>query len=291
MVYSDHLDASTATQSSADVPNSESVADGEVRSSETPPPLPDNEQPPCADEGNLWTPGYWAWQAGGYYWIPGAWVQPPRVGVLWTPGYWEYIDTVYVFHRGYWAEHIGYYGGINYGFGYFGVGFTGGRWVNSSFAYNRFVSNVDARVIHNTYSESIHHDAVINRASYNRGPGGTTSIITAQERAVAGEKHFPPTTVQRRFSVQAARTPVAMPHMPVSAYQPQHPAEHRDLETMSKPPMVNAPAIVRSRPPVEPYSNRPHELTRAPPTAHAIKPASARPAFSKAPRVMSLPKR
>src|ERR1700685_2559120 len=142
------------------------AVDVEVTANEAPPPLPDSEQPPCPEDGYLWTPGYWAWSAAGYYWVPGTWVQPPRVGVVWTPGYWGVVETVFVFHRGYWATHIGYYGGINYGFGYFGVGFAGGRWLNHSFAYNRAVSNVDARAIRNTYNESV-NTAAINRVSYN----------------------------------------------------------------------------------------------------------------------------
>ena len=81
-----------------------------------PPALPVYEQPPCPVEGYLWTPGYWAYGHHGYYWVPGVWVAPPRVGVLWTPGYWGWNEGVYVFHAGYWGPHIGFYGGVNYGF-------------------------------------------------------------------------------------------------------------------------------------------------------------------------------
>src|SRR6202790_5246980 len=83
----------------------------EVRAAEAPPPLPDYEQPPCPEDGYLWTPGYWAWGGGGYYWVPGTWVQPPRVGVLWTPGYWGFVGGVYAFHVGYWGPHVGFSGG------------------------------------------------------------------------------------------------------------------------------------------------------------------------------------
>ena len=100
----------------------EPAVDVEVQANEAPPPLPDYEQPPCPEDGYMWTPGYWAWGGGGYYWVPGTWVQPPRVGVLWTPGYWGFVGGVYAFHVGYWGPHIGYYGGVNYGFlGYVGV--------------------------------------------------------------------------------------------------------------------------------------------------------------------------
>src|SRR5476649_1423405 len=40
----------------------------EVQANEPPPALPDYEQPPCPEEGYVWTPGYWAFGPGGYYW-------------------------------------------------------------------------------------------------------------------------------------------------------------------------------------------------------------------------------
>jgi hypothetical protein len=299
VVYSDHVDASMAQQSRVEIQSSEPVADIEQRASQLPPPLPDNEQPPCPDEGYLWTPGFWAWNAAGYYWIPGAWVQPPRVGVLWTPGYWEFVDAIYVFHRGYWAEQIGYYGGINYGFGYFGVGFAGGRWVNHSFSYNRAVSNVDARVIHSTYSESVKQNATGNRVSYNGGPGGTTSVMTAREEAGAAEKHLPATAAQRQFSIQAARTPALMPHMPISVYHTERSTDQRNIEAMQNPASLPGAAVAGPRATPPPSVARLHEITHAPPTTRApvqatvarpIKPASTRPVSSKPLSVMPYPK-
>jgi hypothetical protein len=44
---------------------------------------------------------------------------------------------------GYWGPHVGFYGGINYGFGYGGVGFFGGEWRGGAFAYNTAVMNVN----------------------------------------------------------------------------------------------------------------------------------------------------
>ncbi|HEY4972144.1 MAG TPA: YXWGXW repeat-containing protein, partial [Steroidobacteraceae bacterium] len=52
----------------------------EVQANEAPPPLPEYEQPPCPDDGYIWTPGYWHYGAAGYYWVPGTWVEPPQVG-------------------------------------------------------------------------------------------------------------------------------------------------------------------------------------------------------------------
>src|SRR6202451_4698019 len=100
----------------------------EVQATEPPPALPEYEQPPCPEDGFLWTPGYWAFSTGGYYWIPGTWVAPPVVGVLWTPGYWGFVGGAYMFNAGYWGPHVGFYGGGKYGFRYGGVGVGGGGW-------------------------------------------------------------------------------------------------------------------------------------------------------------------
>jgi hypothetical protein len=65
----------------------------DAEADQPPPPLPDYEQPPAPDPDYLWTPGYWAWGYGGYYWVPGGWVAAPYVGALWTPGYWGYVGN------------------------------------------------------------------------------------------------------------------------------------------------------------------------------------------------------
>jgi len=101
-----------------------------------PPLIPVYAQPIAPGYGYIWTPGYWAYGDDGYYWIDGAWVYPPYVGALWTPGYWGWGGGVYFWNAGYWGRHIGYYGGINYGFGYFGTGFWGGYWNGGHFFYN-----------------------------------------------------------------------------------------------------------------------------------------------------------
>src|SRR5580658_10513503 len=94
------------------------------------------EQPPVPGPGFLWAPGYWAWGDGDYYWVPGTWVEAPQPGYLWTPGYWGWNEGVYLWHGGYWGEHVGFYGGVNYGFGYFGGGYQGGYWDHGAFRYN-----------------------------------------------------------------------------------------------------------------------------------------------------------
>ena len=210
-------------------------ADAPVQASEAPPPLPDYHQPPCPEEGYLWTPGYWAWGGGGYYWVPGTWVQPPRVGVLWTPGYWGFVGGVYAFHAGYWGPHVGFYGGVNYGFGYGGVGFAGGRWAGNSFAYNRTVNNVNVTDIHNTYNETVVNNVTVNKVSYNGGAGGVAAVPTAQERTAAQEPHVAPTPMQRQHVQEAARNPAL-----AARANGGHPA----IAATPRPGAFNAPGVV-----------------------------------------------
>ncbi len=162
-----------------------------------PPVLPVYVQPPCPVEGYIWSPGYWAWGPDGYYWVPGVWVAPPRVGLLWTPGYWGFVGGVYAWHAGYWGPHVGFYGGVNYGFGYTGVGFVGGGWFGGVFRYNTAVTNVNTTVVRNVYVDRtvINNTTIVNRVSFN-GPGGVVARPTVQEQAFMREQHFQPTANQ-----------------------------------------------------------------------------------------------
>jgi WXXGXW repeat (2 copies) len=161
-----------------------------------PPALPVYPQPICPGPGYLWTPGYWAYGPDGYYWVPGTWIIPPRVGFLWTPGYWGWGEGVYLWHAGYWGPHVGFYGGINYGFGYVGVGYLGGYWNRGVFNYNTTVNNVNVTNIHNTYNKTVVNNVTVNRTSFNGGTGGTTAQPNAQEQAAARENHVQPTAEQ-----------------------------------------------------------------------------------------------
>lgn len=172
-----------------------------------PPILPVYVQPPCPEPNLMWVPGYWAYGPDGYYWVPGAWVPAPYEGALWTPPYWGYEGAVYVFHPGYWGWHVGYYGGVNYGFGYFGRGFVGGRWHDRDFEYNRAVMHVNETVIHTTYIDrTVIHDHEIvrdSRVSYNGGPGGIRYQASPQERVAMREQHLAPTQAQQEHVMQA----------------------------------------------------------------------------------------
>jgi hypothetical protein len=170
-----------------------------------PPALPAYEQPLCPGDGYLWTPGYWAYDydASDYYWVPGTWVTAPEVGFLWTPAYWGWGGDGFVFYDGYWGQQVGFYGGINYGFGYGGEGYEGGRWDNGHFFYNRSVNNVNITEIHNVYDRAV-TNTTMNRVSYNGGNGGIIARPSVQDEAAGRERHIPPVTAQTQHA-QAAR--------------------------------------------------------------------------------------
>ena len=173
-----------------------------------PPALPVYDQPACPGDGYVWTPGYWAWadDSSDYYWVPGTWVVAPEVGLLWTPGYWGWGGDAFLWHEGYWGPQVGFYGGIDYGFGYFGVGFVGGRWDNGRFLYNRAVSNVNLNVTRNVYNEQV-SNVNVNRVSFNGGNGGIDARPTAREEAVERGRHIPPVTAQVQHAQIARGNP------------------------------------------------------------------------------------
>jgi hypothetical protein len=129
----------------------------------------------------------------------------PEVGFLWTPGYWGWGGDAFIFHEGYWGQEVGFYGGIAYGFGYFGEGFEGGRWDHDHFFYNRSVTNVNVTNIHNVYNTTVINNTTVNRVSYNGGDGGINRRPTPQEDRVASMRHIPPVAAQTQH-MQAART-------------------------------------------------------------------------------------
>jgi hypothetical protein len=168
---------------------------------QAPPPLPDYEQPPAPADGYIWTPGYWAWGPAGYYWVPGVWVEPPYMGALWTPGYWGFYGGRFLFYPGHWGLHIGFYGGINYGFGYVGLGYEGGYWNSGRFFYNRVYNNVGG--VHNVYSYHANvRVASVPRASYRGGPGGMQARPRPSEAAAWRE----PTAPRMSSQVQHAQS-------------------------------------------------------------------------------------
>jgi len=175
-----------------------------------PPPLPVYVQPPCPEIGYIWTPGYWAYsdEYDDYYWVPGTWVYAPAPGLLWTPGYWaEREDGAYLWYPGYWAPHVGYYGGINYGYGYFGIGFVGGYWRDRDFYYNRAVANVEGFHGRNVYVRPVENRYGDERSSFN-GREGVHARPTGPELVAQHEPHRGWTLPQQSHVLQARNTPV-----------------------------------------------------------------------------------
>jgi hypothetical protein len=168
-----------------------------------PPELPVYEQPICPGDGYIWTPGYWSYGDDDYFWVPGTWVMAPEVGYLWTPGYWGWGDNGYLFHDGYWGTQVGFYGGINYGYGYGGHGYEGGRWDNGHFYYNQSVSRVNVSINRNVYNTRV-NETTVNRVSFNGGNGGVQMRATSQEEAAGREHHIAPVAVQTE-QIQTAR--------------------------------------------------------------------------------------
>jgi len=172
-----------------------------------PPALPVYEQPVCPEDGYIWTPGYWAYGDDDYYWVPGTWVMAPEVGYLWTPGYWGDDNGGYYFHEGYWGTQVGFYGGIDYGFGYSGRGYDGGRWDNGRFFYNQSYSHVNVSINRNVYNTRVENRSEGNRVSFNGGTGGVNARATSQEEAAGRERHIAPVAAQTEHAQSARANP------------------------------------------------------------------------------------
>ncbi|HWZ96218.1 MAG TPA: hypothetical protein VN025_00500 [Candidatus Dormibacteraeota bacterium] len=273
-----------------------------------PPELPVYEQPICPEDGYIWTPGYWAYGDDDYYWVPGTWVMAPEVGYLWTPGYWGNDGDDYIFHEGYWGTEVGFYGGINYGYGYFGHGYEGGRWDNGHFAYNQSVSHIDGSRNHNVYNTRGDDNNRGNRVSFNGGNGGVQVRATSQEEAAGRERHIAPVAEQTQH-VQSARTnpelrasanrgkpPIAATAKPgafkesgaVAAseggtvHAAPAPSSHNNIRQASETPRpateTNPPATETARPAAE--STRPSPSVHAkdlPPAEHVAAPNTGDP--------------
>jgi uncharacterized membrane protein len=173
-----------------------------------PPVLPVYEQPALPAPGYMWVPGYWSYGDDGYFWVPGTWVEPPAAGLLWTPGYWGFTNGAYIWNAGYWGPQVGFYGGVNYGFGYTGRGYEGGYWQNNQYYYNRSVTNItNTTNITNVYNKTVVNNITVNKVSYNGGPGGLSARPTPQEQTIMHQSHQGPTEAQTAHVTAAAARP------------------------------------------------------------------------------------
>jgi hypothetical protein len=201
-------------------------------SSYAPPALPYYSMPPAPYPNWQWCPGYWGWGTYGYYWVPGYWAAPPAVGLYWTPGYWGYANGGYAWNPGYWGPSVGFYGGVNYGYGYFGVGFVGGYWSGGAFNYNTAIVNVNRTVIRNTFVDrGVVRGHIISRSrvSFTGGHGGVRAQLAARRHGIGA------TAAQRASQRVAARdrgmlAAVNHGHPRVAAAQRPFSATHRPAD-------------------------------------------------------------
>jgi hypothetical protein len=167
-----------------------------------PPELLTYDQPICPGDGYIWTPGYWASDTA-YYWYPGHGWWLPNQGSFGRPAIGGWGGAGFIFNEGYWGPSVGFYGGIDYGFGYFGHGYEGGPWQNGHFFYNTAVNHVDG--LHNVYNERVNAGA--SRVSFNGGNGGINAGATSQEEEAVRGSHVGPLASQTQHAWAAHNDP------------------------------------------------------------------------------------
>jgi hypothetical protein len=274
-----------------------------------PPDLPDYEQPACPEANYVWMPGYWSYGQDGYFWVPGAWAPAAYEGALWTPGYWAFEQGQYFFHDGYWSDHVGYYGGVNYGFGYMGFGFVGGEWRHGIFFYNTAVTHVRFLNFHVYRDMEIVNRYTLFRGSrlaFSGGPRGLRYEPSREERMYEHEKHIGRTEFQHQHEFDARgdrdsyyRSNGGHPHI-TAVERMGHPDQPRPQEMrheeMARPddrnmlrhdnPPPSAPlrpgVVTNAQPPsrgaqVPQAQPRPVQGSPAPPPPAAQKPAAPPP--------------
>ncbi len=289
--YSQPPAAPAPEQSYGPAPEETDTSEPVVEAPDPPPPLPEYSQPEAPGPNYLWNPGYWGYASAGYYWVPGIWVVAPYVGALWTPPYWGYVGNRYRWHHGFWGSHIGFYGGINYGFGYVGRGYEGGYWNRGEFFYNRSVNHVNTTIIHNVYNYRVTNITNV-RVSYEGGRGGLNVRPTAAELAVVHEQRIAPlpSQVAHMHQAEANRAQFAS----LNKGRPEKLVAEAPLATAYRAPAPHPAAVPGARilpraaaPREEPgrpatVNARPEE--RAAPAAKPMeRPAAARPATRPAP--------
>jgi hypothetical protein len=224
-----------------------------------PPDLLSSDQPPVPGDGYLWSPGYWAWsdEDQDYYWVPGSWVLVPQPGLLWTPGYWAADGAEFVWYAGYWGPHVGFYGGVDYGFGYGGSGYEGAYWQAGRLFYNQAVNNVAGAKLANVYTKPVVTAAGANHTSFNGGARGTRAEPTAAELAAARESHLPATPQQLRADEQA-RSAAVRPSRPAvqSSYARTDEKPNENAASSDAAPVHVAPAMRENRAPRPPATPR-----------------------------------
>lgn len=52
--------------------------------------------------GYIWTDGYWNYNGGGWGWVNGRWMLPPRGRHYWVRSEWRHEGGRWRFHQGHW---------------------------------------------------------------------------------------------------------------------------------------------------------------------------------------------
>ena len=132
------------------------------------------------------------------------------------------------------------YGGINYGYGYSGNGYEGGRWDHGHFFYNRSENNVDVSRNRNVYDAPASNRNE-SRVSFDGGNGGIDVRATSQQEAVSREKHVAPVAAQTQHAQTARANPelrAASNHgkPPIAAAtRPEAVNERQGMQPVAKP--------------------------------------------------------
>jgi hypothetical protein len=69
-----------------------------------PAPVVETVPPPPPPPGNVWQPGYWAWDGTKYVWVPGVYVVAPYPGAVWVAGHWVRRGPGWVWVDGHWRR-------------------------------------------------------------------------------------------------------------------------------------------------------------------------------------------
>jgi len=232
-----------------------------------PPDLPLYDQPPMPAFGYVWTPGYWAWSDDDqdFFWVPGTWVPAPQPEFLWTPGYWEVVNAVYFWHVGFWGRHLGFYGGINYGYGYAGSGaghvsFLGGTGVHAQPTAAQIAAANERHIgvtplqqqqiawartrpaLHASQNQGVPPIGATPKPGVGSGPG----VSAARAASVGGAPSYP--TPRPGGTPPAGQAPAAAPRTAPTPYKPPHSAAPPTPPHPAAPPTPPHPAAPQSVP-------------------------------------------
>jgi hypothetical protein len=174
-----------------------------------------------------------------------------------------------VLHAGYWGPHVGFYGGINYGFGYGGVGYEGGYWEHGVFNYSQTVNNFGSISVTTVYNKAVINNTSATNVSFNGGTGGTTAQPTAEQEAAAPERHTPATPVQAQHEHVSSTN-----HALLASVNHGQPA----IGATSRPGELQGHGVVGTRGATgETHAPRAMHAPGEPGAQHAVSPATSHP--------------